>query len=55
MNEALKSFSFDFLLVKASRGIGLDRVVSNLLEVRGELPYEPELAASEKEESSNNE
>jgi UDP-N-acetylmuramoyl-tripeptide--D-alanyl-D-alanine ligase len=35
---------FDFLLVKASRGIGLDRTVNTLLEVEGEHVPQPKVA-----------
>lgn len=39
--EALKQFSFDFLLVKGSRGIGLDALVRALLAEKGELNFAP--------------
>ena len=43
--KALQGLDFTFLLVKASRGIGLDKVVSGLIQSRGELPFEPQIAA----------
>ena len=43
--QAVKGIDFTYLLVKASRGIGLDKVVSELISSRGELPYEPQLSS----------
>lgn len=55
LSLALKDMKFDYLLVKASRGIGLDRVVISLLELRGELPFEPDFSAvNSATEDSNN-
>lgn len=44
-SQALRELDFTYLLVKASRGIGLDKIVSELVATRGELPYEPQLSS----------